>query len=62
MAFAAWLGQFVGAVLAECGPVIVEILKASFRSTAEDSKAPADLRKRLQDAISKAKSGSEEKK
>ena len=55
MALAVTFGRFIGAVLAECGPVIVEILKASFRNSAEDGKAPEDLKKRLQDAIDRMK-------
>lgn len=46
------LGRFIGAVLAECGPVIVEILQSAFNPTAEDSKAPDALSKRLHDRLS----------
>lgn len=47
MALAVWLGRFIGAVLAECGPMIVEVIRACFTNTAQDSKPPADLRARL---------------
>ena len=45
------LGRFIGAVLAECGPVIVAILREAFRDTAEEGKAPEALREELQSAL-----------
>lgn len=53
MALAAVIGQFIGAVLDQCGPSIVRILRDAFRNTSEDSKAPEDLKSRLHDAVSK---------
>lgn len=47
MSLAVSLGNFIGAVLKQCAPEIVSILRAAFRDTAEDSKAPPDLRDRL---------------
>jgi len=48
---AAILGRFVGAVLKECGPTIVDILAAAirkaFNDSIEDGKAPEELRNRL---------------
>jgi len=48
---AAVLGRFVGAVLAECGPVIVEIIanaiKLSTTNTVEDGAIRDGLRERL---------------
>ena len=49
--FAATLGRFIGAVLAECAPVLVGIVEEAIRratsDTVEDSAAPADLTARL---------------
>lgn len=50
-AIAVLVGKFIGAVLAQCGPVIVEILQSAFKPTAEDSKAPDALRNRLNDIV-----------
>lgn len=44
---AAAIGRFVGAVLAECGPEIVRILRAAFRNTMEDGQLDDDLRAKL---------------
>jgi len=50
-ALAVWLGNFIGAILAQCAPVLVQILKeaiqSAFTSTVETSNGPYDLRKRL---------------
>jgi len=52
---AAILGRFVGAMLKECGPVIVDIVAAgvrkAFNDTVEDGKAPEELRNRLTDDL-----------
>lgn len=52
MPAAAWLGTFIGAVLKECGPMIVEIIAAALRKgfahEVIDSEAPEDLKNRLQ--------------
>ena len=44
---AVWLGRFLGAVLAECAPVIISIIKESTRDTIEDGATRDDLRNRL---------------
>lgn len=46
-ALAALLGRFVGAMLAECGPMIAEILASAFRPTSEDGARRDALRERL---------------
>jgi hypothetical protein len=50
-------GAFVGAVLRECAPVLVDILargiKAAMTSTAEESKPDENLRNRLLDRLPK---------
>ena len=51
MSVAVWLGNFIGAVLAQCAPVLVKILSEAIQNarfeTVEESNAPDDLRKRL---------------
>lgn len=47
MSLAALVGRFVGAVLAECGPVLVEILRSAFKDTVEDSRPSGALVERL---------------
>ena len=58
MTFAASIGRFVGAVLAECAPVLVEILSTAIRRAFSDSvemgEAPADLRARLLERVRNA--------
>lgn len=51
MSLAVSLGSFIGAVLKQCAPEIVLILRAAFRDTAEDSKAPDDVIARLQSRL-----------
>jgi len=55
MATATWLGTFIGAVLKECGPMIVEILGAAIKKGLAheiiDSAAPDDLKDRLQSLL-----------
>jgi hypothetical protein len=55
---AAMLGRFFGAMLAECAPVLVEIISQSIRSafadTVEDGARRDDLRQRLLSKIQKA--------
>ena len=41
------VGRFVGAVLAECAPVLVEVIRECMRDTAEDGARRDDLRERL---------------
>lgn len=48
---AVWLGQFLGAVLAECAPVLVEILREAQRDTVEDGARRDDLRERLLERV-----------
>jgi len=52
---AAWVGRFVGAVLRECGPTIVDILAAAIRAaindTVEDGATRDDLRTRLLERV-----------
>lgn len=59
MSLAVMLGRFIGAMLAECGPVLAEILSSAIRSalenTAEDSKPDADLRSRLLQRLQSAR-------
>ena len=51
MNIAAIIGRFIGAVLAECGPVLVTIftesIRAAFTDTIEDGISRSDLRERL---------------
>ena len=46
---AATIGRFIGAVLAECAPVLVAIIREILNEpdTVEDGAAPADLTARL---------------
>ena len=44
---AAWLGAFLGEVLAHLAPVIVEILREALKKTVEDGATRDDLRDRL---------------
>ena len=52
---AAIVGRFIGAVLAECAPVLVEILshaiREAFTDTVEDGARDDDLRKRLLERV-----------
>lgn len=48
---AAIIGRFLGAVLAECAPVLVQILREARRDTAEDSMVPDDLVLRLRERL-----------
>lgn len=65
MTLAAWLGRFIGAMLAECGPVLVdlavEIYKRATTDTAEigatDDALRARLLARLRDADNLHQSG-----
>jgi hypothetical protein len=50
-ALAGALGRFVGAMLAECAPVIVGIIKEALHDTVEDGAARDDLRSRLLDRL-----------
>jgi len=51
MTIAAIVGRFIGAVLAECGPVLAEILRSAIRDatndTVETGERDRDLRARL---------------
>lgn len=51
MGLAVWLGRFLGAILAECGPALADILYVAIRrardNTVEDSTASDVLRERL---------------
>lgn len=56
MGLASTLGKFIGAVLAECAPILVEIIiaaiRGSYESVEESSRRP-DLRKRLLERLHK---------
>ena len=49
--FATTIGRFIGAILAECGPALADILYTAIRrahdNTVEDSTAPDNLKYRL---------------
>ncbi|MGH7143121.1 MAG: hypothetical protein ACREJ2_03185 [Planctomycetota bacterium] len=61
MNLAEWLGQFIGSVLAECAPVLVEILSHAIREglgdTVEDGAVRDDLRQRLLSRLRQSNSG-----
>jgi hypothetical protein len=52
---AAMLGRFFGAMLAECAPVLVEVIReaiqSAFADTVEDGARRDDLRKRLLERV-----------
>ncbi len=59
MNLAVILGRFLGAVLAECGPVLAEILSHAIREglsdTVEDGARRDDLRQRLLERVRTAR-------
>lgn len=50
-ALAVLVGRFLGAVLAQCAPVIVGIIREILKDTVEDGARRDDLRERLLDKL-----------
>jgi len=57
VSLAAWLGRFIGSVLAELAPVLLELYREFKKPTSEDGAAPDDLRNRLRDRINRLPDG-----
>lgn len=50
--FASIIGRFIGAILAECAPTIIKIIRESRRNEVQDSNAPSHLIERLNEQLS----------